>query len=75
MNAQQFIELAEKHVAQAEMRSSAQLCIDDAKACLANGKPEYAIHRAVRSLAYSVGILSPIYKEARQYDTTGLSRV
>jgi hypothetical protein len=66
MNAQQVIELAEKHVAQAEMRSSAQLCIDDAKACLANGKPEYAKARALRSLFYSVGRFSPVYKEAEQ---------
>lgn len=62
MNAQQAIELAEKHVAQAQMRSSAQLCIDDAKRCLAAGKDNYAVMRALESLAYSVGKSSPVYK-------------
>ena len=66
MNAQQIIELAEKHVAQAEMRSSAQLCIDDAKRCMAEGKPEYAKRHALRSLFYSVGKFSPVYKEAEK---------
>lgn len=66
MNAQEVIALAEKHVHQAEMRSSAQLCIDDAKACMANDKPEYAKRNALRSLFYSVGKFSPVYKEAEK---------
>lgn len=66
MNAQQVIELAEKHVEQAEMRSSAQLCIDDAKASLARGFSDYAKRSALRSLFYSVGKFSPVYKEAEK---------
>jgi hypothetical protein len=75
MNAQQIIDLAQANVEKAQMQSSAQLCVDDARACLARGLPEYAISRAVRSLAYSLGILSPVYQAARAFDTTGLNKV
>ena len=57
------------------MQSSAQLCVDDARACLARGPIDYAIGRAVRSLAYSLGILSPMYQAVRAFDTTGLNKV
>jgi hypothetical protein len=74
MNAQEIIDLAQSHVSKASMQSSAQLCVDDARACLARGLPDYAIGRAVRSLAYSLGILSPVYQAARAFDKTGLNR-
>ena len=64
MEAQQVIELAIKHADQAVMKSSAELCIEDAKACLARGLPEFAKVRALKSLAYSVGISSNVYKQA-----------
>jgi hypothetical protein len=75
MNAQQIIELAQANVEKAAMRDSAQSCVNDARACLARGLPDYAIGRAVKSLAYSLGILSPVYQAARAFDTTGLNKV
>jgi hypothetical protein len=74
MDAQQIIDLAQSHVEKAAMQSSAQLCVDDARRLLASGKPEYAIGHAVRSLAYSLGVFSPVYKEARAFDTSGINR-
>ncbi len=74
MNAQQIIDLAQANVEKASMRDSAQLCVDDARACLNRGLPDYAIHRAVKSLAYSLGVFSPVYQEAKKFDTTGLTR-
>jgi len=64
LTAEQVIELAATHVGNGSMASSAQLCLDDARACLANGSPEYARKRALSSLAYSLGMLSPVYKLA-----------
>lgn len=75
MNAQEIIDLAQANVEKAQMQSSAQLCVDDARACLERGLPDYAIARAVRSLAYSLGILSPVYQAARAFDTTGTNKV
>jgi len=66
MRAQQIIALALKYAPQAQMRSSAELCIADANACLARGFEQYARDRALKSLAYSVGVLSPIYKQAQE---------
>jgi hypothetical protein len=73
--AQQIIDLAQGHVEKASMRDSAQLCIDDARACFARGLYEYAIGRAVKSLAYSIGVFSPLYQAASAFDKTGLNRV
>jgi predicted Zn-dependent peptidase len=67
MNALQVIELAQKHVDCAEMRSSAELCLADAMALYAQGgevNERFAKARALRSLAYSVGAFSKTYKEA-----------
>lgn len=64
MNAAEIIALAEEHADKAQMKSSAELCITDAKWCLARGEEDYAKGRALKSLAYSVGKLSPIYKSA-----------
>jgi hypothetical protein len=65
MEAQQIIALAEAHADKAQMRSSAELCIADAKSCLERGLVQYAKERALKSLAYSVGIFSPVYKQAK----------
>lgn len=65
MEAQQVIELAVKYAPQAAMRSSAEVCIADAQACMVRDLPEYAKTRALKSLAYSVGIFSPVYIQAK----------
>lgn len=66
MNAAEIIALAEQHADKAQMKGSAELCIADAKHCLEHGKEEYAKGRALKSLAYSVGKLSPIYQSAAE---------
>lgn len=64
MTTAQVIAAAERHVPDAHMRSSAQLCVDDARALAAKGDTVHARQRAIKSLAYSVGILSPLYQAA-----------
>jgi hypothetical protein len=59
--ASQAIADADRHAASAPMRSSAELCLADARASEAAGDLETALYRAVRSLRYSVGVFSPIY--------------
>lgn len=46
------------------MESSARLCLADAIALYDAGNKEAAKLRALKSLAYSVGILSPVYRRA-----------
>jgi hypothetical protein len=46
------------------MESSARLCLADAVALFDKGDHEAAGQRAVKSLAYSVGILHPDYQRA-----------
>lgn len=48
------------------MASSAQVCLDDARACFAAGDFESAARRATRSLEYSVGIFHPVCDAARR---------
>lgn len=60
-----IIEAARKHAETAVMRTSAETCLVDASECLARGDADYACLRALKSLSYSVGILSPVYREAR----------
>lgn len=64
MTALEVIALAERHAPEAELRSSAELCIGDARAWLAAGDETAARQRAARSLAYSVGVFHPAYKAA-----------
>lgn len=59
MNTEQILSLALKHLGSGSMVSSAQLCLDDAIALAAEGKDAQAQRRALRSLAYSVGIGHP----------------
>jgi hypothetical protein len=73
LSIEQVIALAKEHAPKAEMRSSAELCIADAEFCLARvaANPEWdwtasARKWALKSLAYSVGKLSPIYKQAAE---------
>jgi hypothetical protein len=66
MNAHQIIILARKHVMQggAPMQFSAELCLSDAIAQHNKGALDRAKERAVKSLAYAVGIGHPDYKRA-----------
>lgn len=67
MTAAEAIALAQKHVDaryESRMQSSAELCLADAKALMEKGEERVAKNRAVRSLAYTVGILHPDYQEA-----------
>lgn len=61
MSAIQVIELASfwaKHCDTTKMRSSAVVCLEDAKTLYFNGeKAEYVKNRAMDSLKYSIGIL------------------
>lgn len=56
------VALAEKHLGAGAMVSSARLCIDDARVLARRGDDIGATRRALRSLAYSVGILHADYR-------------
>lgn len=52
-----IVEIAAAHIiGKSSMASSAQLCLDDARALIARGDYRNAARRVVRSLDYSVGI-------------------
>jgi len=57
------ISYAAKHTTP-DIRSSAGLCLKDAMACMAKGKPMAAYIRAMDSLRYSVGVCAKDYSEA-----------
>jgi hypothetical protein len=62
MNATQIIALAEKHANNgAVMQSSAELCLADASRMIHYFRENDAKARAIKSLAYSVGICHPDY--------------
>ena len=54
------IEMARRHVAQATMRSSAELCLADAEALYGAQDFLHALIRANCSLDYSIGKWSPL---------------
>lgn len=56
--------LAVKHLGSGSMESSARLCLADARALEAKGDLENARKRALKSLAYSVGMFHPDYCKA-----------
>lgn len=61
----EILRLARKHVDNgAVMASSARLCMAEAVASFNDGHYDVAAARAVKSLAYSVGIFHPDYKKA-----------
>jgi hypothetical protein len=65
MNSQTAINLARKHVGNgAAMESSARLCLSDAVELHDKGEFNYAKTRAVKSLAYSVGVFHADYQKA-----------
>lgn len=64
MNAQQVIELANKHLGKGSMVSSAQLCLADAKNLMLQNEEGYAKGLALKSLAYSVGVFHEDHRAA-----------
>lgn len=64
MDVTQIIELARTHLDEAPMRLSAAVCLSDAEEFHKHGAFEHAKRRALRSLAYSIGISHPDYLEA-----------
>lgn len=65
MKAEQIITLARKHVGNgAAMESSARLCLADAVKLYDEGEYCYAYDRALKSLAYSVGVFHADYRKA-----------
>ncbi len=64
MNTNETIILARKHLGKGEMESSARICLTDAVELQAKGELSYAKTRALKSLAYSVGILHADYQRA-----------
>ena len=63
MNASNAIREARKHLG-GNMESSARLCLADAIALFDAGDFDTAKARALKSLAYSVGVFHPAYKAA-----------
>lgn len=61
---EKIIKLARKHISTAIQESSARLCLADAIALFDKGEYDYAATRALRSLAYSIGIFAGDYKKA-----------
>jgi len=66
MTVHEIIILARKYVMQGEapMQSSAELCLSDAIKLYDNGALGSAKNRAIRSLAFTVGIHHPDYARA-----------
>jgi hypothetical protein len=66
MNTDRIIRLARKHLGSGSgsMESSARLCLADAIELYDAGDFEAAKRRALKSLAYSIGICHPDYRRA-----------
>jgi len=63
MTTLKIIRLARQHVANdAATESSARLCLSDALACYDAGDLESAVQRAIKSLAYSIGVFHRDYQ-------------
>lgn len=60
-----IIELADANITcTASMVSSAMVSLEDARACFARGDFRFAAERAMKSLAYSVGIMHEAHRAA-----------
>jgi hypothetical protein len=57
----EILEIAKSHIGKGYMVSSAQLCYDDAYALFMEQKYDQAKERALKSIAYSVGIFHEDY--------------
>lgn len=65
MNTKPILDLARKYVATTpENEGSARLCLADSVALYDQGDWQHARSRALKSLAYSVGVLHPDYQRA-----------
>lgn len=71
MRAAAVIELVQQHISEAIQASSAAICLRDAQQLLADGNERYAVRRALKALAYCVGVLHPAYAAATAPSTTG----
>jgi hypothetical protein len=62
----EVIRLARKHCDDnPENKDSARICLADAVQLYDEGRWEYARQRAMKSLAYSVGIISNVYAKCK----------
>ena len=64
MNLAELLTLCRKHLAAAQMESSARLCLADAVALHDAGDFQAAKQRALRSLKFSVGVFHPDFRRA-----------
>ena len=64
MSVIESLALAQQHLGQGSMVSSAALCLSDAINLFNRGDFENAKSRAAKSLLYSVGAFHPDYKQA-----------
>ena len=64
MNTNDIIILARRHLGKGEMESSARLCFSDALSLYETGDYANAKKRAIKSLAYSVGMFHEDYAKA-----------
>lgn len=65
MNTKEVIILARKHLTFTDKnRESAEICLSDSISLFDKGDLEYAKKRAIKSLAYSIGICHPDYELA-----------
>lgn len=64
MNTHEVITLARKHLGKGGMISSAEVCLADAIELYDAGKLDYAKARALKSIAYSVGVFNTDYIRA-----------
>lgn len=66
MNIDDVLVIARKHLGKGVMDSSARLCLEDAIQLVEAGNFEAARTRALKSIAYSVGIFHDDYIQAKQ---------
>jgi hypothetical protein len=59
-----IIALAKSHLGRGVMDTSAELCLTDALCWEEAGRLDLARERAIKSLAYSVGVFHPSYLRA-----------
>jgi len=64
MNTHKIIIIARKHLGKGEMVSSAEVCLSDAINLYDSGELDVAKTRALKSIAYSVGVFHQDYKRA-----------
>ncbi len=64
MTTEELLSLAASKIGLGAMVSSARLCLDDAIKLISRGDDYHARQRALRSLAYSVGVFNPDMQRA-----------